>query len=132
MITLEINHVPVPWASPRRNKHHSYSIRAKEKLFFQWQIKSQYNRESPISGPVRLVFAFHMPITKNTSGIRKTQMLNGRLYHIFRPDCSNLVKHAEDCLKGIVIDDDSQVVDLHAQKFYSERPRVVIQIEELT
>lgn len=131
MITLEINHDPTPWAAHQGFGKRAYNKRHKEKQFYQWQIRTQYNRMEPIQGPVRLVVTFHMPIPKGTSGIRRTQMLNGLIHHISRPDCSNLVKFTEDTLKEIVIADDSQVVQIEARKIYSEQPRTVIMVEEI-
>lgn len=72
-----------------------------------------------------------MPIPKTTSAVRRKQMLNGILHHIVRPDTSNLTKFLEDCLKTIVFEDDSQVVEIIARKIYGETPKTVISIEEL-
>ncbi len=69
-----------------------------------------------------------MPIPEGTSKVRRLQMLNGKIHHIKRPDASNLVKMYEDCLKGIIFDDDSQVVEFTARKIYSETPKVVIRV----
>ena len=132
MITLEIIHEPVAWAAHKGSGNRSYNPRFKEKQFFQWQIRTQFNRKSPITGPVKLVMVYHMPIPKATSRVRKAQMLNGLIHHIKRPDCSNITKFSEDCLKGIVIEDDSQVVELQVKKIYGEIPKTVIQIEEIS
>lgn len=132
MITFEINHEPVSWSAHQGYGRKSYNPKHKERQFFRWQIQSQYNRETPILGPVRMVCAFHMPIPKSISKTRRSQMLNGLIYHISRPDCSNLLKFTEDTLKEIVIKDDSQVVFIEAKKIYSERPRTIIIIEELS
>lgn len=130
-LTLEIMHDPVPWSTHRGIGKRSYNPRFKEKEFYQWQIRAHYNRKTPITGPVRLQFTFHMPIPKNTSRARRAQMLNGLIHHISRPDCTNLQKFSEDCLKGIVIEDDSQVVEVESSKIYSERPRTVIEVQEI-
>lgn len=128
---LEINHDPVPWAAHKGYGRRAYNPRFKEKQFYQWQIRAQYNRMEPIQGPVRLVCTFHMPIPKGISKTRKNQMLNGILHHITKPDCSNLIKFCEDTLKEIVISDDNQVVEIETRKIYSERPRTVILVEEI-
>ena len=59
-------------------------------------------------------------------------MLNNIIDHIVRPDCTNMQKFYEDCLKGIVIADDSQVVESIARKRYSDHPRTVITIKPVT
>lgn len=131
MITLEIIHEPVSWAAHKGFGNRSYNPKHKEREFYRWQIRTLFNRERPIGGPVRLLLAFHMPIPKGTSKIRQKQMLNGIIHHIKRPDCSNLTKFCEDTLKGIVIEDDSQVVEICAKKIYADHPKTIIQIEEL-
>lgn len=58
-------------------------------------------------------------------------MLKGEIYHITRPDVTNLNKLAEDTLKGIALSDDSIVVDIRGRKFYSSKPCIQIWIEEI-
>lgn len=50
-------------------------------------------------------------------------------YPAVRPDCSKLVRCAEDALKGIAWSDDAQVVRLSVDKTYGETPGVVIRVE---
>lgn len=132
MLLIEISGVPVPHAAPRFTRAgYAYSIRDKNRDYAQWQIKAQYNQEAPISGPVSIRATFHMPIPKTTSKVRKLQMLNGKMFHIKRPDTSNLYYFIENALKGIVIDDDSQVVEFTARKVFSEKPKTVLLIESI-
>jgi Holliday junction resolvase RusA-like endonuclease len=131
MLTITNDGQPVPWSAHKGYGRKSFNPRFKEKQFYQWQIRSQFNRENPIRGPVSLHISFYLPIPKATSSIRKKQMLNGMLHHIKRPDTSNLTKFLEDCLKTIVFEDDSQVCEIFAKKLFSEIPKTVIQISEL-
>ena len=128
MITLIIDGIPVPWAAHKGYGKRSFKPRFKEREYYRWQIKAQYNQEKPIAGPVRLSLSFHLPIPKATSKVRRLQMLNGVMHHITRPDVSNFCKFAEDTLKGIVIEDDSQVVEINAKKIYADIPKTVISI----
>lgn len=132
MIEIIIDGQPTPWAAHKGYGRNSFNPRFKEKQYYQWQIKAQYNRESPLGCPVALHVVYHLPIPKQTSSIKRKQMLNGVLHHIKRPDTSNLTKFLEDCLKTIVFDDDSQVVELHCKKIYGEKPKTVIRIEPLS
>lgn len=47
------------------------------------------------------------------------------------PDIDNVVKGILDPLNSIFFNDDKQVVELHASKFYSDIPRVEVAIEEI-
>ena len=53
-------------------------------------------------------------------------MLQGKIRPICRPDRTNIGKLYEDALNGIVIVDDSQIVEGSVGKWYCERPRVEI------
>ena len=48
-----------------------------------------------------------------------------------KPDTDNYIKSTLDGLNGLLWADDNQIVDLVASKFYSDRPRVEIEVEEL-
>lgn len=52
-------------------------------------------------------------------------------YPAVRPDCSKLVRCAEDALKGVAWSDDSQVVRLTVDKTYGETPGVMICVESI-
>lgn len=131
MILIEIDGLPIPWKSHGGYGRRSFNPRYKERECFQWQIKTQFNQGKPICGPVRCLYTFHMPIPKTTSKIRRLQMLNDMMHHIVRPDATNLIKMYEDCLKGIIFEDDSQVVEIFAKKIYGERPKTIIKIEAI-
>lgn len=128
MIILTIDGLPIPWTPSRITRtRHAFNPKYREKEYAQWQIQAQWN-QAKISAPVELDITFHMPIPSGTSKIKKTQMLNGIIRHIKRPDVDNLSKFAIDCIKGIVLDDDNQVFKLSAEKIYGLVPKTVIKI----
>jgi Holliday junction resolvase RusA-like endonuclease len=131
MILLEIEGLPTAWSSHGGHGRRSFNPRFREKAYAQWQIKAQYNQQKPLSCAVKVTFIFHMPIPFGTSKIRRLQMLNDKIHHTKRPDTTNLQKFAEDCLKGIVLEDDSQVVEVSAKKIYGENSKTVLRIESL-
>ena len=75
-----------------------------------------------------LVFEFYMPIAKSISRKKFLDYADGKVKHTKKPDTTNLVKFAEDCLKGIVIEDDNLVYATFATKIYSVAPRTVIKV----
>src|ERR1700676_3304525 len=111
MILIEINKIPVPWRAHAGYGKRSYNPRLAEKEYYQWQIRAQYNQGSPISGPIQVIYTYHMPIPKASSKVRTLQMLNGKMHPIKRPDLDNLNKFLSDTLIGLVIEDDSQIVN---------------------
>jgi Holliday junction resolvase RusA-like endonuclease len=48
------------------------------------------------------------------------------LFHISRPDLSNMIKFYEDVAQGILFSDDSKIAKITATKVYDEMPRVEI------
>lgn len=128
MILLQIDGVPTPWASHKGIGRKSYNPRYKERSFAQWQIKAQYNQREPLQGPLWAEFIFHIPIPIGTSKARKIQMLNGMIFPQTRPDRTNYLKFIEDCLNGIVINDDAQIVAGPISKIYAETPKTIIKI----
>jgi Holliday junction resolvase RusA-like endonuclease len=94
------------------------------------EIASQYNGPL-IDTAVWVDLFFHMPIPKATSKKKRELMIQGILRPIVTPDRINLGKLLEDCLQGIVIGNDSKIVDGRVAKFYSEIPNTLINIREL-
>jgi Holliday junction resolvase RusA-like endonuclease len=58
-------------------------------------------------------------------------MIEGKIRPAKRPDIDNILKIVGDALKGLVYGDDGQIVKVNAEKFYSETPRLQIQISAI-
>jgi len=72
---------------------------------------------------------FFMPIPKSLRKSDCALVDAGKYYHTKKPDVSNLVKFAEDCLNGFAWGDDSQIVALRAMKVYGKEPRTEITLK---
>lgn len=72
-----------------------------------------------------------MQIPLSASAKMKEKMASGEINHMKKPDATNLQKFMEDCIKGIIIADDNQVVKISSSKKYSETPMTEIRIEVL-
>lgn len=84
---------------------------------------------SPLEGfPVSLRVMAYMPIPKSWNRADRTAALAHELWPISTPDADNIAKCAGDALNGICWDDDSRIVNLHAMKIYSDRPRLEIEV----
>lgn len=131
MITIVIYGPPVSWSAHQGYGRRSYNPKMEQRKKYQWQIRPQFNRDKPIGGPIRLKCTYYMKIPIHTSSIRKKQMLNGKIYHIVRPDIDNLNKFLNDSLKEVIFLDDSQIVEMESTKVYGENPKTVVQVEEI-
>ncbi|WP_406565702.1 RusA family crossover junction endodeoxyribonuclease [Limosilactobacillus reuteri] len=50
---------------------------------------------------------------------------------IVKPDTDNYIKSTLDGLNGLLWEDDNQIVKIVAEKYYSDRPRIEIEVERL-
>lgn len=76
-----------------------------------------------------MTLVVYMEIPKSKSKKFKQLAVDGVERPTKKPDCSNLVKGIEDAIKGLVYKDDSQIVSLRVEKYYSEEPRAEVIIE---
>lgn len=78
--------------------------------------------------PLLLQVDVMLPIPKRFTKAKREQALSGRLRPAKKPDCSNLVKGIEDALNGFLWVDDALIVTLIVRKWYSDRPRAIVQV----
>jgi Endodeoxyribonuclease RusA len=65
------------------------------------------------------------------SAKRQAAALRGKIGPTSRPDCDNYCKSATDAINGIVIADDSLIVELFAVKGYARVPQLMIVVTPL-
>lgn len=68
-------------------------------------------------------------IPQSASEKKKLLMRNGDIRPTKKPDCDNVAKIILDSLNKVAYADDSQVVELTVNKWYSDNPRVDVEIE---
>ncbi len=71
-----------------------------------------------------------LPLTflKSFSKTKAAAAERGELRPSEKPDVDNYIKDIKDGLNKVLWQDDSQMVDLHVSKFYSEKPRIEIKV----
>lgn len=132
MYEFTISGNPVPWKSHGGYGKRSFSPRYKEREFYRWTIKQQMSGLSKISGAIALRVIYHITIPGSYSIKKKRAILSGQIYPIKRPDLTNYNKFLEDCLTGLVWEDDSQIVRIEASKQYSSETKTVIFVNILS
>lgn len=136
MISFTVYGEPVAQGRPRASTVNG-QVRmydpAKSKDFKKYVklVASQHRPESLITGPVAMKVKIYKPSLKNFSKKKVLAAEKGDLRPLTKPDVDNYVKGVKDALKSVIWKDDSQVVDLHISKWYSETPRIEITITEL-
>jgi Holliday junction resolvase RusA-like endonuclease len=81
-----------------------------------------------IEGPVDVRLTAYLRIPKSATKKARAAMLAGTERPTKKPDGDNLAKLALDALNGVCWRDDVQVVDLTVRKFWSDEPRLVVEI----
>jgi Holliday junction resolvase RusA-like endonuclease len=94
-------------------------------------IASQHRPSELITTAVSLTVKVYRPIPK-LSKIKHRQAVEGSLRPVSKPDLSNYIKGVEDAIEGILLKNDSQVIDYgQSGKWYGEVPRIEITIMEV-
>lgn len=116
---------PIPFCSPRITRFGRYNPRKKEMDRLRILLRSQYKGPLIECGVICDIF-LHFPVPASESKKNRLLMLKGQMHHTKKPDGSNCRKLIEDVLQGIVIKNDSQIVEGRTVKTYSEKPRTDI------
>jgi len=78
--------------------------------------------------PLRVELTFLLPIPDSYSQKKRASALARETPHVKKPDVDNLMKGIFDGLKGHAWHDDSQVIEVHADKYYHVHPMTVMTI----
>lgn len=127
MIDLVIPGVPVVWRAPYVGSKGAYSPKHAEKQIVQALLRSMYKGEI-ITHQIRCDMMFFVPIPKSVSKKKQALMRAKELRPKGGGDRTNYLKFYEDCLQGIVIENDNQIVEGEASKWYDDEPRTTVHI----
>lgn len=121
--------LPLPWKAPYVGTRGAFSPRTKVMNDFKEILRGQY--KGPIlETPLICDMFFYMPIPKSASKKKQDLMIMGALRPTSTPDIDNLRKLGSDVLQGVVIKNDSQIVEGWTSKEYSLNPRTIIRLKE--
>lgn len=85
----------------------------------------------PFDGPLEVCMEFYRPVQASLSQKERARRLSGVHRPTVKPDLSNYIKALEDGLNGIIWIDDNRIVQIVAEKKYSDRPRIVIEVNKV-
>lgn len=129
-----LNIEPKPQSRPRFGNGRAYEKRdmASWKQHAGYLLKSQ--RPDIIEkGAIAFLVTFYIRPPKSISGVKRlAQALKDESIFVEkRPDLDNYLKAIWDCSNGLLFKDDGQIAVTGAQKLYSLKPRIEIEIFEL-
>lgn len=85
---------------------------------------------APILGPLKVQVLAAFSVPASWSKKKQADAINGVVRPTGRPDLDNVVKML-DALNEVVWKDDAQIVNASIVKRYSDRPRLLIEVEGL-
>ena len=132
--------VPVPQGRPRfarRGKFVQTYDPPKSKKFKTElrQLAEIEHAENPYHAeqhkPIIIELSLYIPMLKSFSKIKRLKATDGVLRPTTKPDIDNYIKGILDSLNGLFWHDDGQIVEIHAGKYYSDNPRIEMEIKEI-
>ena len=137
MVKFTIPGECVPQGRPRAGKTKYGKIvmydpkQSKDYKQFVSLIARQHAPKTKLEGALSVRMKIYRQIPKSTTKKDRALFLAGIKRPVVKPDIDNYTKGVLDALNNIIYHDDSQVVDLYASKFYSDKPRVELEVREI-
>ena len=106
------------------------------KKFAGWKDQARYTAQQvmrgrpPLSCAVEFTLRVYFSIPESWSNRKREFCRRGLLRPTVTPDADNLCKASADAITGIVIRDDKFIVTAQIEKWYSDRPRVEMEVRE--
>ena len=90
--------------------------------------KFQY-KDQPLSGQLIVNLKFYRHVQSSVSKKERKLRLIGAHRPTVKPDVDNYIKSTLDGLNGLLWEDDNQIVKIVAEKYYSDHPRVEVEVK---
>lgn len=122
--------LPKATPRPRSGKNGIFYVKgAKDnKKFFKNFMKTQPDVPL-ITTPTKFYCDSYFPTPNSMNNIEKLCAELGLIHPVSKPDWDNVAKAYCDMIQGILIYDDSLIIEGALRKFYSIKPRIEIKIE---
>lgn len=107
------------------------SYTPKETVNYETLVKQIYimqNFTKQLEGAIEGEIKAYFQIPKSVSKKKREQMILGEIRPTSKPDWDNVGKIICDSLNGLAYHDDSYIVNCRVRKFYSDEPRVEIEL----
>lgn len=131
------------WGNPQGKKRPRFARQGnyvrtytdKETINYENLVKLSYLEQSKVkymgNEALGVSIKIFQSIPKSTSKKKANEMLMGEIRPNKKPDPDNCIKSILDGLNGVSFRDDSQIVHLDCDKYYSNEPRVEVKIWEV-
>lgn len=107
----------------------------KETKAYEMSIKEAYLNQSDCTyfneEPLILTITIYQATPKSASKKKTKEMLERRIRPTKKPDIDNILKSVCDSLNMVAYKDDTQIVEITAKKYYSDRDYMEVEIKSL-
>lgn len=131
---------PVGKARPRtvrlrtrgKDKEKVMTFTPEKTVIYENLVKTEYQQQcgdvSFTSGQLRMELRCYYGLAKSDSKKKRQAKLDGVIRPTKKPDIDNCIKAIADSLNGLAYTDDTQIVEVIAEKWFDEKPRVEVTI----
>lgn len=91
----------------------------------------KHHRGKQLQGELKLKVVAEFAIPKSATKAKRAAMISGEIRPTKKPDCDNILKLVADSLNKIAFDDDSQLVSMSCEKWYSETPCITVFLDNV-
>ncbi len=131
---FEIPGEPQGKARPRFDSRRRVTYTPQKTRDYEAFVRGNYYKQTggnePLSGAVTARITAYFAIPKSTTKRDRADMLAGVILPTKKPDLDNIAKAILDALNGLAYRDDACVTEVTARKFYSESPRVEVELTD--
>ena len=135
-VIFQVEGTPVPKGRPRFARRGKFVSTYSPKTTVDYESKVSdaaklaMGSQKPLEGPIVACIYITLPIPASYSKKRLNACLSGEERPTKRSDIDNFCKAIFDGMNGIVFEDDSQVVSLHARKVWGMVGLVEVMVQE--
>lgn len=108
--------------TPNETRQYEELIR---ECFFE-QVKEPVDRDK--IDTIQILAYYQVPASESKK--RKQLMIDGKIPPTVKPDLDNVIKVVLDALNGLAYNDDKQLLNIYASKFYGAKPMLAVQFSE--
>ena len=111
---------------------HATVYTPKDTVSYENLVRYTYQQDvgKRLCGAIEFKAIFYFPIPKSISKKQREKMLSEKEPHLKKSDLDNCIKCVTDAIQGVAFDDDKQIYKITAEKYYSDNPRVEIELSD--
>ena len=109
---------------------HARVYTPKDTVMYENLVRYAYQEQvgKKLEGAIEMYCKFYFPIPKSVSKKQRAIMETETEPHLKKSDLDNCIKSVSDSIQGVAFDDDKQIYKIVAEKYYSDNPRVEVEL----